>query len=76
MNILTTTHSISTSTIAKYLTIVEGDMLNLTDIAKALVSPTSPAHLVDTIYTGVGNCTYSSPKQKNNFPFTAPRNIP
>ncbi|KAF2811254.1 uncharacterized protein BDZ99DRAFT_442128 [Mytilinidion resinicola] len=51
--LLTTTHSIPSSTLAT-LTIHTGNVRNVSDVKKALISPTSPTHLVDTIISGIG----------------------
>jgi len=52
--ILTSTHSIPQSTLDANLTIHAGNVKVVDDVKKALVSPTFPTHLVDTIVFGVG----------------------
>ncbi|KAF2004628.1 hypothetical protein P154DRAFT_519126 [Amniculicola lignicola CBS 123094] len=53
-DMLKTKYSISSSTIDSLLTVIAGDIRDLTAITKALVSPTNPSNLVDNIITGVG----------------------
>lgn len=52
--LLSSTHSIPPSAFDTNLTIHAGNVKVVGDVKKALVSPKSPAHLVDTIVFGVG----------------------
>ncbi|KAF2817199.1 uncharacterized protein BDZ99DRAFT_456958 [Mytilinidion resinicola] len=49
-----TPHSVPSSTLNSALTILAGNVKSVEDVKKALVPPTSPTHLVDTIVFGVG----------------------
>ncbi|KAF2490275.1 hypothetical protein BU16DRAFT_621922 [Lophium mytilinum] len=51
---LTTAHSIPAPTLDTLLTIHAGNVLKEVDVKRALISPTSPSHLVDTIISGIG----------------------
>ncbi|KAF1965798.1 hypothetical protein BU23DRAFT_519001 [Bimuria novae-zelandiae CBS 107.79] len=64
---LTTTHAIPAATLSSLLTIHRGDAKNPEDVARVLVSPLSPTHLVSTIYTAIG--AYPSFKWSLSTPF-------
>jgi hypothetical protein len=53
-NLLTSAHFIPSSTLDSALTIIAGNVKSVEDVKKAIISPTSPTHVVDTIVFGVG----------------------
>jgi hypothetical protein len=60
------------STIEQYLSIHQGDAKAPFDVAKALISPTNKAHLVDTIYFSVGVYPKFAFSLVQPFPLTDP----
>ncbi|KAJ4289243.1 hypothetical protein N0V90_011585 [Kalmusia sp. IMI 367209] len=47
-------HSLSSSTISCYLTIIKGDARSPINVTQTLISPTNQRHLVDVIYSSIG----------------------